>query len=41
MLNNVELEIRKGFQGKVVIGENPQRAAYVVGNLSIIDALLL
>lgn len=40
MLNNIKFKVLEKRQGKLVITENPERAAYVVRDLTILLALI-
>ena len=41
MLNNVKLEVSERIHSKVMVSQDPQRAAHVVSDLSIFNTLLL
>ena len=41
MLNDVELEVGEVFHAEVVVGQDPQRAANVVSDLTIFNAFVL
>jgi hypothetical protein len=41
ILHNHESEVSESLQGEWVVGENPQGAAHVVGDLAVLDAVVL
>lgn len=41
ILHDLESEVSESLKGERVIGENPQGAAYVVGDLTVLDTVVL